>query len=59
MVNTFKNNKVLPKKIVEQYIENGIKIKIEMPEPNEERDKEVIEEVRNIMNNELLMQMNK
>lgn len=59
MVNTSKNNKVLPKKIVEQYIENGIKIMIEMPEPNEERDKEVIEEVRNIMNNELLLQMNK
>lgn len=59
MVSTYKNNKASHKKIVQQYIEDEIKITIEMPEPNKDRDREAIDEIRSIMNNELLLQINK
>lgn len=41
-------------RVVDQIQADGIKIVIEMPEPNKKRDKEVIKEIQTIMNNEIL-----
>lgn len=47
------------KKILHKYIEGNIEIIIEMPVPDYKRDKECIKEINTIMNNELLLQLNK
>lgn len=46
-------------KIVHKYNENDIEIIIEIPTENNEEDKKCIEDITRMMNDELLLQLNK
>lgn len=50
---------IMDNKIIHKYHDCDIKVIIEIPMQNEERDKDIIKEIKKIMNNELLLQINK
>lgn len=50
---------ILDNKIIHKYHDYDIEVIIEVPMKNEERDKDIIKEIKKIMNNELLLQINK
>lgn len=50
---------IMDNKIIHKYYDCDIKVIIEIPMQNEERDKDIIKEIKKIMNNELLLQINK
>ncbi|MFG6394511.1 MAG: hypothetical protein K1W24_10120 [Lachnospiraceae bacterium] len=52
-------NGTLDNKIIHKYQDYNIKVIIEIPVQNEERDTDLINDIKKIMNNELLSQINK
>ncbi|MCX4326026.1 MAG: hypothetical protein OSJ45_01875 [Lachnospiraceae bacterium] len=50
---------IMYNKIIHKYHDCDIKVIIEIPKQNEERDNDIIKEIKKIMNNELLLQINK
>ena len=46
-------------KVVHKFLEDEMEVVIEMPTTNHEREFSIINEVINMMNNELLLQLNK
>lgn len=46
-------------KIIHKFIEDNIEVIIEMPEIDNESNKKYIEDIKHIMNNEMLLQLNK
>ena len=43
--------------IIKQYQDSGITVILEIPTPNEKRDKTGIDDIKRILNNELLLQI--
>lgn len=52
-------NGTLDNKIIHKYQDYNIKVIIEIPVQNQERDTDLINDIKKIMNNELLSQINK
>lgn len=50
--------RIIHKKNIKQYHNRGIKVSLEIPEPDIERDKNGISNIKKIMNTELLLQIN-
>ena len=46
-------------KIIHRYQNEGISVVIEMPKENDSQCKDLMDDIRDIMNNELLLQINR
>ena len=46
-------------KIIHRFLEDNFEVIIEMPETNHEKEYSIINELRSMMNHELLLQINK
>lgn len=46
-------------KVIHTYQYGGIKVIVEIPVPDKKRDEDGIEDIKRIMNNELILQLNK
>ena len=46
------------KGIIRQYQDSGIRVVVEIPIANEQRDKDRIDDIKKMLNSELLLQIN-